>query len=239
VSHFSKGHSIFVFFYKNLSAHKKNVKLDDLLLRSRNIYMMLSTTSQIDEQRIIHLLKSDRVTEQDKGFSMLIAHKNSLLRSQKTYHLNDADLEDIFYEALFILQNKIINNQFEYRKKGSLEAYFYTIVRGKIANESKKKRLAELTGDRVSDPDPLMSMFNHEALERVGEILDQKVGEDCRTLILMHYYEGMKHKEIAEELKLSVGTIKNNSSSCMRKLKALIDQNEQLKKIILELLRNV
>ena len=142
------------------------------------------------------------------------------MRNQNIYHLNNQDLEDIFYEALFILQDKIIINQFEYRKKGSLEAYFYTIIKGKISNQSKKKRLAELTGDRASEGDPLMSLFSYEALQRVKGILDKKIGEDCRTVIMKHYYEGMKHKEIAEELGLSVGTIKNNSSACMKQLKA-------------------
>ena len=200
--------------------------------------MTASTTPQMDEQRIIRLLKSDKQSEQEKGFAMLIAQKNNLLRNQNTYHLNNQDLEDIFYEALFILQDKIIINQFEYRKKGSLEAYFYTIIKGKISNQSKKKRLAELTGDRASEGDPLMSLFSYEALERVKEILDKKIGEDCRTVIMKHYYEGMKHKEIAEELGLSVGTIKNNSSACMKKLKTLINQDEQLKKIIIDLLNN-
>jgi len=238
VSAAPKSHSIFIFFQKNIFTHRKNVKLDDLLPLSRNIDMTADTISPIDEQRIISLLKSDQISEQNKGFAMLIAQKKYLLRNQNTYHLNDEDLKDIFYEALFILQNKIHGNQFEYRKKGSLEAYFYTIVKGKISNESKKKRLAELTVDRAIEGDPLMSIFSCEALERVKEILDKKIGEDCRKILLKQHYEGMKQKEIAEEMKLALGTIKNNSSACMKKLKTLISQNPKLKQVIFDLLNN-
>ena len=42
---------------------------------SRNIYMTAITTPKMDEQRIIRLLKSDKQSEQEKGFAMLIAQK--------------------------------------------------------------------------------------------------------------------------------------------------------------------
>jgi len=54
----------------------------------------------------------------------------------------------------------------------------------------------------------------------------------------MRYYEGMKQKEIAEEMSLALGTVKNNSSKCINELKKHIDENPKLEDYLKGLLTN-
>jgi len=206
--------------------------LSDFFGLSRHL-SMTDSTEQMDEQQIIRLLKSDDRKAQNKGFTMLIRWKKDLLKKQKTFHLNHADLDDIFYTSLCVLHKKI--NDFEYRGSGSLRAYLYGIIKGKISNEIKKKRLIELTGDKIDPKHSLTSLFSEEALKRVKEILDKKVGEDCRKIIVNRHYWGMKLDEIAEQMGLALGTVRNKSANCIKSMQNIANGDTQLKKVILDL----
>lgn len=193
----------------------------------------------MDEQKIYELLGSGNQEEENQGLKLLNAHKGFLLRKHRfPHHFNEEDRDDIFYWGIFKLLENTQNSKFQYSTKGNLEAYLYILIHRRIYHKGKGSRLEELTVVQENRQASTPTVFESEVLEKVKQLFDQKLGENCRKIILMRHQDGMRQKEIAEELKLAVGTVKNNSSDCMNKLKQLIDENPNLSNYLRELLNS-
>ncbi len=76
------------------------------------------------------------------------------------------------------------------------------------------------------DSVPLASEENDEALSHLGyeELMHciQALPPAYRTVFMLYVVEGYKHHEIAEKLKISVGTSKSNLAKARKKLQELI-----------------
>ncbi len=191
----------------------------------------------MDEQKIYHLIRSGNRGQENQGLKMLNAQKDFFLRKHRfPSYFNAEDKDDIFYWGVFKLLENTRNSTFEYKTTGNLEAYLYTLINRRIYHKTRARKLEELTVIKENKRSTTTSVFEDEVLQKIQEVFDQKLGENCRKILLMRYQDGLKQKEIAEELGLALGTVKNNSSECMNKLKKLIEQNAELGQYIKGLL---
>lgn len=206
----------------------------------------MNVLSASTEKEIIKLLKSSDSKQFNKGFSMLDNYKNTLLNScKKSYpKFNTEDFNEVFDDALLTLHKKIQQGKFEYLDDGALSAFLSRLIRNQCKNHLRKlvriERLMTLTPTPSKDiPDNSPSqLFEGENIEIVAKIIEREIGLICQQVVMLRYYEGKKQKEIAEELNLALGTIKNKSTGCMDKLKEKIKQNPKLEKYIRGLLTN-
>jgi RNA polymerase sigma-70 factor (ECF subfamily) len=70
---------------------------------------------------------------------------------------------------------------------------------------------------------PLAILEYDELEEMVNDVID-KLPEQCRRVLQMNRFEGMKYREIADDLDISMTTVKYHMSTALEKLKDALDE---------------
>ncbi|PWB23267.1 sigma-70 family RNA polymerase sigma factor [Flavobacterium sp. HTF] len=137
------------------------------------------------------------------------------------YMKNEDDAKDVFQEAFVIVFQKINQYKFE----GSFEGWLKRIFINKLIETLNKKKKENFFLD-VFDPDTdfveeeeldIAPIQQEKLLEFIRDLPDQ-----YRTVFNLYVFEKMKHKEIAELLKISEGTSKSNLNRAKRILQKRI-----------------
>ena len=137
------------------------------------------------------------------------------------YMKNEDDAKDVFQEAFIVVFQKI--NQFKF--EGSFEGWMKRIFINKLIETLNKKKKESFFLD-VFDPDTdfveeqeldIPQIEQEKLLEYIRDLPDQ-----YRTVFNLYVFEKMKHKEIAELLKISEGTSKSNLNRAKRILQKRI-----------------
>lgn len=135
---------------------------------------------------------------------------------------SDEEAADVLQDAMCILNDKIKEPTFQL--SASLSTFLYSICRNlwlmklrKSGTEQKLKDTIKFSGESLySDIDE----EKENLLNRIEKSLS-KLGETCRKIIAMYYYE----KKNMEEIALSVGmknadTVKAQKYRCLQQLKS-------------------
>jgi RNA polymerase sigma-70 factor (family 1) len=125
------------------------------------------------------------------------------------YRITDdhAAAEDIVEEAFISLWNK----QGSLSEINSLKSYLYAITRnGSLSWIRKNKRQtarnqAAFFISESFDPTALEILIYSEMMSKIYAAME-KLPRQCKKVFTLHYIEGKKISEIAEELKISIGT---------------------------------
>lgn len=106
-------------------------------------------------------------------------------------------------------------------KVTALKSYLFTIVKNKALNQLrhlqvKQKHIFEIqhTSDKFEEID---EESNEQKLELIASI--EKLPTQCKNVFIMSRMHGLKHKEIAEELGISVKTVKNQIGKALKLLR--------------------
>jgi len=137
---------------------------------------------------------------------------------------NHEDAQDLVQETYL----KAITHKDKFNPSTNMKAWVYTIMKNTFINkyrkESKYKTMIDTTEDlfflntsKKSGHETPESQFNHSELEKVVNSLS----DDHRIPFLMHF-QGYKYREIAEELNLSIGTVKSRIFFSRKKLMAML-----------------
>lgn len=119
--------------------------------------------------------------------------------------------EDIIENAFISLWNKR-NSLSEIR---SLKSYLYTIARNGCLswirkNKREKSRYKIISSfEEGFERTALENMIYSETMSMIYAAVD-KLPPQCRKVFILHYIEGKKISEIAEVLKISIGTVKTH-----------------------------
>lgn len=134
------------------------------------------------------------------------------------HYLQDADLvEDVVQECFTVLWEKL--------KQGipvaNRRAYLYMSVRNRCLDHLRRKgvpteSLRPYDTYGIIDDDDAEERSHVEA--RLWTAIDS-LPEKCREIFLMNKRDGMKYEEIAEDLGLSVNTVRNQISKALKMLK--------------------
>lgn len=166
------------------------------------------------------------------GFDRIYAiYFPKLVRFSKTYLLFQEDAENMVQDIFLKLWEHHDQIPFD----GNLNAYLFTIV---------KNRCIDLLRKRCQTPDQHCSLsqveykemeFKLYSLQRVDEsrlslseiesIIRQAMDSlppRCREIFRLSRMEGLKHKEIADRLNISVNTVEGQMSIALRKLKVAL-----------------
>jgi RNA polymerase sigma factor (sigma-70 family) len=142
------------------------------------------------------------------------------------------DGEDVFQEALIAFINLVKSGKF--RGEASLQTTFVSIARNIWLNEQKKRKSLDTRGKlfenaRQQEADPASQLLQREISEQFLELM-ARLGESCKSLLTMVYYENLTYKEILERTHFeSEQVIRNKKYKCMKELTDLIKDNPTLK----------
>lgn len=184
------------------------------------------------DEAIIHQLESTDSMENDKALTYLYERMYGLV---KRFILKnngaELDADDIFQEGLLAF--------YKLAKRGKLhaqinvEAYLYSICRNMWLKQLKKNSLEipiaeEMTAIPIEES-IIKQMMNEERKELVEKLL-QQLGEKCRIILRYFYYERMSMKEVSKKMNYANEQVaKNKKSSCMKKLRSMIQEIPSLK----------
>lgn len=103
----------------------------------------------------------------------------------------------------------------------SLKSYLYKIVRNKSLNQIRHLQVRQKHEDEILhttnefvEEGPQNDELKAKILTSIG-----KLPEQCKKIFIMSRINNMKHKEIAEELNISVKTVKNQVGKALKVLR--------------------
>lgn len=156
--------------------------------------------------------------------SALAALYNCVSASVYSYALsvlkNRSDAEDVLQDTLL----EVWNSAAKYQQMGKPMAWIITITRNFCLMNLRKK-------SRFSD-EPLETsvyMPENEGLTNDDKIVIQSciqtLGDDEREIVILHAVSGLKHREIAEILKLPLSTVLSKYNRSIKKLRKTLSSD--------------
>jgi RNA polymerase sigma-70 factor (ECF subfamily) len=164
--------------------------------------------------------------------------------------LNKINFEQLFkdhYNSLYYfaysivndneLAKDLVNDSFEEiwnrRKKldisYSLKSFLYRVVRNKCLNHLKKQEVEQKYIDRakhISDETDEYRNYEEVMIEIMKAI--EQLPEQGRKVFTKCFIENLSYKEAAEELNVSVNTIKTHVTNSLRRLRNDLDKDSLL-----------
>jgi RNA polymerase sigma factor (sigma-70 family) len=144
-----------------------------------------------------------------------------LLGVVRRYLPRSEDAEDVFAEGMV----KIFTKIHAFREEGSFEGWMRRIMVNEALMFLRKRHNFHLV--REIEPHELQepAMIEHDL--QVGEILGllDLLPDGYRTIFNMYVVEGYKHREIAEELGISINTSKSQLIFAKKRMQELLKKN--------------
>ncbi len=154
----------------------------------------------------------------EKNFSQLFDGYYSALCFFANKYLNDLDLsrslvQDVFVD-LWIRREKISINS-------SIKSYLYHAVRNRSVDYLRiAKRSVKLTdvGEQHFQSPFVDAIEAAELNDRINKAINE-LPEKCREIFVLGRFEGLKYKQIAEQLNISVKTVEMQMGIALKKLR--------------------
>lgn len=141
--------------------------------------------------------------------------------------------EDIVQDVFVYLWN----NRETISIKTSIKAYLYSSVRHGALAYLKKQTLERVHSPRLTEFITYLqeSEYSEEELSNLEEAqkILQELPEQCRTVFLMNCIDGKRYKEIAEELNISINTVKTHLSKAYRIFRERLQSSNALFLIVM------
>lgn len=110
---------------------------------------------------------------------------------------NPARAEEITQDVFMAL----VQSRNGYEVRASFRTYLYRIAMNRVASEHRKTKEDSSPGSDVSSGDP-------GVVQQVRDALG-KIDSEQRQIVMLREYEGLSYQEIAEVLKVPVGTVRS------------------------------
>lgn len=140
-----------------------------------------------------------------------------------------ADGEDLYHDT-FITFDRLLRDG-KYRGEASLKTFFCSIAKWQWLNRQRKMgRIITTENAELPEPEHFTEhdMYDRER-QNVMERMLSSLGEKCKRILTL-FQLSYSMKEIAAEMSyLSDQVAMNESSKCRKKLKLLIENNDELK----------
>ncbi|WP_028979734.1 RNA polymerase sigma factor [Sporocytophaga myxococcoides] len=177
------------------------------------------------------ILKAIRTGDNESVLSNLY---KDVLPHIKKYITNNSgsheDAKDIFQDTVVIFYNQVKLNKFDERKE--IGAFMFSVARNLWINKAKRdNRLVNTTEFDDSEEegtDVLADMITAEKAKAIEDIMD-RVGEECKKLLMYTIYDKISLKEIAVKMGYSSDQVaKTYSYRCRQKLFNLVKDNSHI-----------
>ncbi len=174
---------------------------------------------------------------QDKGLDAAVKsvyrdHFESMAWLVKNNNGSQQDAEDIFQEVVVSFIELVQKGKF--RGESSVKTFLFSMTKNTWLNELKKRGRAdarELKYEKAKDQQEMdVSHFiaEQEAKKQVMDVVGQ-LGDTCRKLLVMFYYESLSMKEILANLEYeNEQVVRNKKYKCLKQLEQMITSDPSL-----------
>lgn len=140
---------------------------------------------------------------------------------------DESDAKDIYQEAFIALWRNIKADRLTEKSGANLGGYIFQIARYKWLDKLKSvrhKSTVRLVGDQsVEEEEPSAETLELEAQFDAMNERFNRLGEGCRRILKMFYYEKCSLEEIGKSLNYSASVIRTKKYRCMMKLRKMDD----------------
>lgn len=153
---------------------------------------------------------------------------------------NREDAEDIFQEVMVSFIDLVQKDKF--RGESSVKTFLFSLNRNLWLNELKRRGRALVREEKFEKgKEKAEEDFGFQLAEREGKkaVLDvvQKLGETCKKILLLFYYEDLPMKEIVSATDFeNEQVVRNKKYKCLKQLEQMLDTNPILKQTLKNLL---
>lgn len=191
-----------------------------------------------DSEIINHIRSGTRMDEVIK--SIYRSDFNSLA----WYVMNNSgtrqDAEDIFQEVIVTFIESVQKDKF--RGDSSVKTFLYSLNRFTWLNELKKRGRSALRDEKFEkeqdkvQPDTNRLIDDREGKNAVAQLVGE-LGESCRKILLLFYYEDLSMREILEQTEYeNEQVVRNKKYKCLKQLEQMVNANPALKQTLKNLL---
>ncbi len=165
----------------------------------------------------------EKVRDSDmEAFRALFDRYQPIIFRQALFHTHQTDLAHDIVQETFV---RIWGHRSTLRPHHSFLALALSICHNLVLDAVKHRKVRERLDEEI--PRPALSEGDdpHEALQRtmleekLATVINEELGEKCRTVFLLSRFEGMAHREIAELLGVSTKTVENQINHALKVLR--------------------
>ncbi len=190
------------------------------------LFLFFAVMGVQDSNNIIELLKqSDKATLE----KIYIENREAFINFAKKYNIEKYDAVDIYQDAIIALQENAINGKLS-DLKSNISTYLFAIGKYKIFHSHRKNSKIEYNNDIELEEKSLTLDVNfiESELTNKQRVLKKyfiKLGERCKSVLSLFYYQGYTLDEITGILDYSdKKVLKSQKSRCMKQLKKMVNK---------------
>ena len=183
-----------------------------------------------DEEIVAAL--SGEGTDKDGAIRHLYrANYQSLSQYVLSNNGNIQDAEDLFQEVVITFIKLVRAGKF--RGESSIKTFLFALNRNLWLNELKKrgraqKREMKYSAQAPSEVNTEEAAVYHQNIKVLMDLVDQ-LGETCKKILLLYYYENRSMKEILTTLDYdNEQVVRNKKYKCLKKMEQLVSSNQRI-----------
>ncbi len=191
----------------------------------------MKTDDQISDTALIEKLL-DRRTEEDGIRYLYKVHFETLKWFIRRNSGSDEDAQDIFQEVVVSFVHLVKQNRF--KRESSIGTFLFSMNRNIWLNELKRRgrsKEREKNYDQMLEQQEVQmesQLDNREASEQLLGIMD-RLGENCKKILLLFYYENLSFREMLIELDYeNEQVLRNKKYKCLKKLEEMVHAEKTL-----------
>lgn len=149
---------------------------------------------------------------------------------------NHQDAQDIFQETVVTFIETVRKDKF--RGESSIKTFIVAIARNTWLNELKKRERSDIREEiygkssPVEEPDVSQLISEREKKQQFRDLLG-KLGESCRKILTLFYYENLTMKEMLDHLPYgNEQVVRNKKYKCLQQLTGMLKDNPVIAKIL-------
>lgn len=179
-----------------------------------------------NSKNIIDLIKCG---DEKTLHNIYVKNREAFIKFSKKYNVERYDAVDIYQDAIIILRENVINGKI-IELKSSISTYLFAIGKYKIFQTHRDNSKIELNNNFYAETENVQIDVNlpDEKLTNQQRLLNKHLpllGERCKEVLILFYYEGYSLDEITEILGYSdKNVLKSQKSRCLKQLKNMINK---------------
>lgn len=183
---------------------------------------MQQSTSNISDEKILHLLQNEKNIEQ--GFRLLVTkYQERLYHHIRRMVGEHEDANDVIQNTFV----KVFKSIDRFEGKSQLYTWLYRIATNEtitFLNKKKKKATTSIDDSDLDMANRLSadSYFDGNAAQRKLKAAIETLPEKQKIVFNLRYYEEMPYQAISEVLETSVGALKASYHHAAKKIESFI-----------------
>ena len=194
----------------------------------------MQVTNRYSDAELVNALKNP--TEKEAAIKAIYKECSGVLENFVVNNNgNKDDAADIIQETIVAFIE--IVEQDKYRGEARIESFLYSIARNLWLNELRKRNNTESRNKIFEKSKDCTEhaivdyLMQREQLAEIQQLFG-KLGENCKRLLMMVYYEELSMSDIIKKIPdyQSEQVLRNKKCKCMKQLAQMMQGNEELRK---------